>query len=285
MILHPAQPVAVLGNAERKEQSQVTLVADTGAYGVVAVTCPATAAAAQGDYFVAYNQAGDSYAVWLDIDAAGTPPSGAAYLAADNQVEVDIVTGDTAAQVATKVAAALTMTDVTDLAALAVVTLTQDLIGAVTAPTRHNTGDTGNGSFTLSVSNAGAASNLQSKYFLINSADDATAYYVWFNVGTEGVDPAVSASTGIEVAISASDASTAVATAVQVAVDAETDFTATVSGSTVEIKTAAQGSSTDAGAGDSSLVVVTEIQGLTATIGYANPGTTVASLSNNPSVL
>lgn len=52
---------------------------------------------------------------------------------------------------------------------------------------------------------------LSGTYFLINSANNDTLYYVWFNTGAS-VDPAVSGRTGIEVTIDAGDADTVVAT-------------------------------------------------------------------------
>lgn len=71
------------------------------------ITCPATAGATQADYFMIYDEAGNSTAVWIDIDAAGTAPTGALYVASGSQIEVDIATGDTAAQVGTKFYTAL----------------------------------------------------------------------------------------------------------------------------------------------------------------------------------
>lgn len=62
------------------------------------ITLPTTAAASQAHYIMIYDEAGNSTAIWLDIDAAGTVPTGALYVASDNQIEVDIVTGGTAAQ-------------------------------------------------------------------------------------------------------------------------------------------------------------------------------------------
>ena len=60
------------------------------------LTIPATAAAAQGDFVMLYDHDGASWAVWFDIDAAGTEPNGAIYSASDNQIEVDIATGGSA---------------------------------------------------------------------------------------------------------------------------------------------------------------------------------------------
>lgn len=133
----------------------------TGAADVSVITVPSTAGAAQGDYVVFYNQAGTEWAAWLDINAAGTAPTGAAFTAvtAGNRIKVSIVTGGTSAQngtiFATAIAGVTGMT-VTDNGN-GTVTLTQLTGGSLTAePTPHNTGDTGAGSITVSTTTAGS---------------------------------------------------------------------------------------------------------------------------------
>jgi len=104
-----------------------------GTREVNTVTLPTTAGAAQADYVVLYNAAGTSYAMWLDIDADGTAPTGALYVASDNQIEVDIVGGGTAAQNGTLAYTALNG-NVTDM------TFTDNLDGTITCAIS----DTGN---------------------------------------------------------------------------------------------------------------------------------------------
>jgi hypothetical protein len=43
--------------------------------------------------------------------------------------------------------------------------------------------------------------SLNNQYFLINSANNESQYYVWFNVGGNGLDPAIAHRTGLEVSI------------------------------------------------------------------------------------
>ncbi len=218
------------------QTADIETVADTGVFEIQRVTAPAVAAAAQGDYFVVSNQAGDTVAVWLDIDAAGVAPTGAAYVAADDQVEVDVITGDTATQVAGKIVAAMaaTLVDVTILDnADGTIDFTSDLLGNVTALARHNTGDTGNGSFVIATQTGGAASNLNNSYFLYNTPDAEFAF--WFNVSSLGVDPAVAGKTMVAVAISASATADAVATALETAMEAQTGINSTVATDTVSV--------------------------------------------------
>lgn len=129
-------------------------------------TSPTFAASAQADYMHVTAWDGTTFAVWLDKDAAGTAPTGALYVASDVQIEVDIVTGDTAAQVATKVRAALLLdatwiaTFTTSTITTATFTVTQIEAGDVDDPIARNTGDTGNGSFTFSVTTLGGSGAL-----------------------------------------------------------------------------------------------------------------------------
>jgi hypothetical protein len=117
------------------------------------VTIPATASATQADYFMIYDEAGNSTAVWLDIDAAGTVPTGALYVASDSQITGGIATGDTSAQAATKVYTALngnvtnvSFTDNLD----GTITVALDNTGAATADALpKDADDSGAGSITI----------------------------------------------------------------------------------------------------------------------------------------
>ncbi len=201
------------------EVSTVTTVADTGAFEEVVVTVPATAGATQADYFVLSNTAAATAAFWIDIDDAGTEPTGAAYVAANSKIRIDVATGNTAAQNAAILqAAAATILNWEAVDNLdGTVTYTQTLVGNCTNAAKHNADDTGDGSFTFSGEVNGAASNLNSTYFTfsaLNSTGTETDYYVWYNINGEGVDPAVGGATAIPVtgAAGASDSTLAAST-------------------------------------------------------------------------
>lgn len=53
----------------------------------------------QADYFTFENSAGNTWAVWFDIDANGTAPTGATYVSATNKIEVDILSTNTPNQI------------------------------------------------------------------------------------------------------------------------------------------------------------------------------------------
>ncbi len=80
---------------------------------------------------------------------------------------------------------------------------------------------------------ADVAGSLNSKYFLLNSANAGVAYYVWLNVDSGGVDPMVAGRTGVPVAISASDTANTIATAVASAIDGLATFVAPAPGANV----------------------------------------------------
>lgn len=91
---------------------------------------------------------------------------------------------------------------------------------------------------------ADVSSSLQSKYFKIYNGSNQ-GFYVWFNVGGAGVDPAVANHTEVEVAISANASASAVATAMSAALDALAGFVSSASGSEVTVTNAVAGDADD----------------------------------------
>ena len=140
--------------------SQATLAYKNAVNETYVVTIPATASATQADYFMIYDEAGNSTAVFLDIDAAGTVPTGALYVASDNQITGGIATGDTSAQAATKVYTALNG-NVTN------VSFTDNLDGTIT----------------IALDNTGPATAAA----VPKSADDSTAGSITIGTITSGV--------------------------------------------------------------------------------------------------
>ena len=164
---------------------------DAGVCGnvqVETITIPATADAAQGDYIVIKNALSQkTAAVWLDIDAAGTTPTGVKYIGADYKIKVSIVTGGTAAQngtlfktalaAITAFASELTLVDNLD----GTVSLTQKYTGVVTASDPENTGSTGAGSIGVAQVTVGTAGTA---YELIFEAEGGNEAYIWTTAST-----------------------------------------------------------------------------------------------------
>ena len=100
------------------------------------------------------------------------------------------------------------------------------------------------------------STTLDGVYFTINSAKDATEYYVWFNLDAGSVDPAPAGKTAIPVAVTTGDSPATIATATQTAIDALGDFSASVVESVkVSVKRAAVGEVTDTADVDSGVGV------------------------------
>lgn len=165
-----------------------------------------------GLYFILYDINGP-VAFWFDVDDSGTPePSHGA----GRSVEVSTLTsGMTAVQVAEEVEAAIAagVPEITEIAC------TADVFGS-----------------------------LNNKYFFLNSADDVTEYYVWYNVASGGTDPSISGKTGIEVAIATNASANTVATATSSAINsvAGSDFTASALSGVVTVVNDLGGATEDA---------------------------------------
>jgi len=99
---------------------------------------------------------------------------------------------------------------------------------------------------------ADVAGSLNSKYFTINSADDLIQYYVWFNVNSAGVDPAIAGKTGLAVALATGANANTVAAAVAAVLDPLASFAAAAVTDTVTVTNASVGVTTDAANGTAS---------------------------------
>lgn len=263
----------------QKEQSYASASADLGAFEKFTAVLPAVASLAQADYIHFVNKTGTKYAVWADIDANGTPPTGALYVAADQKIEVDVTTGQTAADVAqafkTAIEADMDFDEFTIGIVSATLTFTSSLLGDLTNAVSKNADDSTAGSITVAVTVPGADSSLQSKYFTFRNASNSE-FYVWFNVNSEGVDPSPGG-TGLEVALTGGESASGVASAAAAVIDSESDFEAESDGAAIKITNAAVGSASDIGSGDSGFSVSNQAQG-SATI--LSPATLVSSLTN-----
>lgn len=142
----------------------VTTTLDAGVSGVAqldVLTFPTTTSAAQADYVVLENAlTGEKAAVWLDIDADGTEPTGDEYVAADYQIMVPIVAGGTAAENAALAVTAIEASDWENEVSLTdnsngTVDVQQDYSGITAAPDPYNADDSGVGTITTAQTTAG----------------------------------------------------------------------------------------------------------------------------------
>lgn len=79
---------------------------------------------------------------------------------------------------------------------------------------------------------ADSSGSLNSTYFTFYDAGNAHGYYVWFNINSAGVDPAVSGLTGIAVAGATNVSANTLATAIRAAINAVSGISVVASGAT-----------------------------------------------------
>lgn len=200
----------------------------------------------------------------------------------DFKIEVNILSTDEAAGIATKVAAALALSaDFEDITVVddeeGTLTFTQDLIGVNAAIASLKADESAEGSTTVATTTAGVASNYQSTSFTFSTDDND--YYVWFDVGGEGVDP-TSSTEGIEISIDAKDSSSDIASAIATALTAKDDVSAVADLEKFFWNNVDTGNETDAANVDSPITISTRRQGQD---GSYYPAMSPADISLNPS--
>lgn len=186
----------------------ITAVADTGAQNVTSVTAVADVAGSLASKYFTFNAisatgVAQPYYVWYKVSGTGTDP----LVPGATGIEVDISTGATAATVASTTITALNASAAATYVTIAGTnpfTITNKYFGVVTA----SANGTASPGFTITTSTAGAASNLNSKWFKFTFASQ---YYVWLNVNGQGVLPTFPTSgTVISVAIATGASATTV---------------------------------------------------------------------------
>lgn len=274
MILHPAQQVvnlkADLGGNVEQNYIDIPSAVDTGLFEKFTVVVPATADTAQGDY-LSFREPGsgtEKFAAWLDIDANGTTPTGALYVAAARKVKVSIVTGGTAAANAAAMKSALEADGNFDQYTIsrsnATLTFTATKFGNATDVATKNTGDTGAGTLVATKTQDGAAAGIQSKYLTFRTGADV-AHYVWMNVNNEGSDPSQSGTAHVA-AIAGEGSASAVATAIATVL-AAASIDCAADGARVKLSGSAKANLTDIGAGNTGFTVAVQEQGASEKMG------------------
>lgn len=138
---------------------------DSGGAEVDTGTFPDKATIAAGDYIVINDTAGLSWAIAADKDGDDPEPTGAVWVSipAAQKAQVDLTAASTAADVATAFQDAFNaLVDVPFVAndATADVVFTQDLYGVVAAPEVYNADDSGAGTISVAITDAGVASEV-----------------------------------------------------------------------------------------------------------------------------
>ena len=228
-----------------------------------------TPAMLAGKGFVIHDEIGPVL-VWFNVDFNNTAPSAPGTY---RDISVNILSSHTSTLVAQKTALALSI----DPKFLAVYSITYVIISSSTIGTKSNSYDLDSG---IPIKNtAGKDSNsLNSKYLLLNSANNENSYYVWYNVNGTGVDPVVPGKTGLMVAISAGSEASAIAQASKNVIESTGKFITNVNGDSLYITNKTVGVTTSASVGTSDVYILIEDEGLdrehltTIVLGYDSYG-------------
>lgn len=231
-VFNPNATVTTPGAAE---VTAVTTVADVvGTPTVYTMTTVADVAGSlHQKYFIIYDTAG-SVAVWFDVNNVGAapPPHGAS-----RAIKVaTIVTGDTAATVATKVGNAISLDSAYTIGVISnQITITNTVNGALAAATAGTSG------FTPATTTGTANVTSDGKYFIIY--DDVGSVAVWFDVANNGtLEPFHGADRSIKVTgVTPGDSATNVAAAIVAVVNPDTQFVASNLSNVVTITRAFNG--------------------------------------------
>lgn len=138
---------------------------DSGEAEVDTATFVAKASMTAGDYLVIFDTEGLGWAVAADITKIDPAPTGAVWasIPAARKAQVNLTGSSLSGEVAQDFAAAfnlLTNVPIVALADGADVGFTQNIRGPVAAPQVHNANDSGAGSITVAVTNAGVVSEV-----------------------------------------------------------------------------------------------------------------------------
>lgn len=225
------QTIAPIADTGVKQVQTATTVADAGAFEVSTNTAVAdTAGSLNSTYFTfsAKNIGGatsTNYYTWYSngtgVDPAIPAATGIPVVYANDDTDSTIA-GLTRTAITAGAGSKITVTGATNQ-----FILTGKFMGNATS-IADGAAPTG---FTFTSVN-GVASNLLNSYFLLSSVNLITKaqknFYMWFNVNSEGTDPAVASKTAIPIAIAAGSTANATATAMRTALNALTnDFVAT----------------------------------------------------------
>lgn len=175
-----------------------------------------------------------NFYLWLNVNSQGVDPAPASKTA----IPVAVAAGATANAVATAIRAALNALtgDFVATGATSAVIITNVAFGPVTAAA-DGVATTG---FTFGSATVGIASNLNNKYFYLNSANSGTAYAIWMNVDGIGTAPVIAGRTSTAVAFDSASSAGTIGTALAAAVDALANFAASGT-TTVTITNSASG--------------------------------------------
>jgi hypothetical protein len=205
-----------------------------------------TPAMLAGKSFVIYDNIG-AVNVWFDVDFSHAEPVNPA---THRSIVINLQSGNTPEQIAQKTALAFSI----DSQFIAVSTLTYAIISSNSPGLKPDAYDVSTGVYVKNTPGVEPKS-LNSKYFLINAANNSPRYYVWYNVNGAGVDPLLSGKQGIMVALSSGASAETVAVLTKQALDSTLKFLTNIDSETLIITNSEVGVSDVSEEGDSDFLV------------------------------
>jgi|LakMenEpi03Aug12_release.lakeMendotaPanAssembly.Ray.scaffolds.fasta_scaffold354078_2 hypothetical protein len=185
-----------------------------------------TPASLAGKAIILYDNGG-AVKVWFNVDFGSIEPT---VPGTYRSIVVNLLSGNDHETVAKKTALALSM----DSQFLAVYSLYYIIVSSATVGSKPDSKDFNT---SLYIKNTAGIDpiTLNNKYFYINSATNATQYYVWYNVNGAGVNPNIVGKTGVMVAISTGSTAQTVAQATKNTLDALGHFITNIDSDTLLI--------------------------------------------------
>lgn len=205
----------------------------------------------EGKGFYIYDNAG-SVLIWFRLNGLTPAPS----YPANRSIIIDLVSGDVANAIISKM-----HTTIDADSEFIVVSNEYGLtISSVQVGLKSLSRDI-NTQLTIQNTRGRNAAPLNNRYFLLNSANDAIQYYVWYNISGAGVDPALAGKTGIQVISITGDSEYTIAENTANAIEATTDFTCTVLDNKILVNNVLIGPSTNASDVSTGFYIATQLKG------------------------
>jgi hypothetical protein len=154
--------------------------------------------------------------VWFNVDFSNEVP---VIDGVSRSIEVNLLSSHDHETIARRTSQAVT----TDANFIAIYSMYYVIISSSSEGTKPNSYDVDTG---LYIKNSQGINpiTLNNTYWFINSGNDETQYYVWYNVSNSGTDPLIPQKTGIMVSIASGANSETVAQATKIALDATNKF-------------------------------------------------------------
>lgn len=205
----------------------------------------------EGKAFYIYDNAG-SVMIWFRLNGSTPMPS----FPANRDIVVDLVSGDVATNIIQKMHSAIDP----DSEFIVVSNMYGLVISSAQVGLKNLSKDI-NTMLDIQNTRGRAASPLNNHYWLLNAADDATQYYVWYNIGGAGIDPALAGKTGIQVTALNGANEYTIANNTLNAIIATSNFTCSLLDNTLLIANALIGPSTNASDVTTGFYINTELKG------------------------